>query len=186
MRRVVLALFSLLLLVSGSPAFAQGLEPGDVTRFIKAITEVEARAPAELSDWRARVIAADAEEDLLDGGGHVALYRRGYDELATPEDQALLDSIFAASGFEIYEEWPSISDRIYAAYLKLQAERGAFAMVAALSEEQLAIIAPDMINTVRQLKIFFPAAEKTGPDDLAIVRPYLTELEIAMEDQFSQ
>ena len=52
--------------------------------------------------------------------------------------------------------------------------------------EQLAIVAPDMINTVRQLKIFFPAAEKIGPDDLAIVRPYLEELEIAMGDQFSQ
>ena len=59
-------------------------------------------------------------------------------------------------------------------------------MVSALSEEQLAIVAPDMINTVRQLKIFFPAAEKIGPDDLAIVRPYLEELEIAMGDQFSQ
>jgi len=186
MKCFVLALFGLLLFVSSGSAFAQGLEPGDVTRFITAIDELEARGDAELSDWQARIDAADAEEDLLDEWGHIALYRRGFEELATPDEKLLLNSIFAASGFEINEDWPSISDRVFAAYLKLQAERGAFTVISGLSEEQLAIIAPEMVGEVRKLKVFFPAAEKIGPDDLAIVRPYLAELEIAMEDQFSQ
>jgi len=59
-------------------------------------------------------------------------------------------------------------------------------VISGFSEEQLAIIAPDTISEVRKLKVFFPAAEKIGSDDLAIVRPYLDQLEAAMEDQFSQ
>jgi len=186
MRHFVLALFGLIFTVSSAPAFAQGLELGDVTRFIAAIDELEARGDAELGDWQARVDAADAAEDLLDEWGHVALYRRGYEELATPEEKLLLDSVFLGAGFERYEDWRLISDLIFAAYLKLQSERGAFTVISGLSEEQLAIIAPEMVGEVRKLKVFFPAAEKIGSDDLAIVRPYLNELEVAMEDEFSQ
>jgi len=183
MRRVFIAVFSLYFLMANSAAFAQGLEPADVTRFIKAITELELRGEAELGDWQARLDVIDAKTELLDEWGHIALYRHGYEKLATAKEQTLLDNIFAGAGFEVYEEWPLISDRIFAAYLKLQAERGAFTVITALSEEQLAIIAPDMVSEVQKLKVFFPAAEKTGSDNLAIVRPYLSELEIAMNDQ---
>jgi len=120
-----------------------------------AITELEVRGDATLSDWKARIDAADAADDLLDEWGHVALYRRGYEELATPEEKLLLNSIFLGAGFEGYENWPSISDRIFAGYLKLQAERGAFAVISNFSEEQLAIIAPDSITEIRKLKVFF-------------------------------
>jgi len=166
------------------PRFEYDLTNQDVLNYIKATDQVEHLYKSELSALKARFDASLQIAAPLDESGYIALYRYTYNGLATLDEKNILDRIYFDAGFSnVTGNWPELSDRIFSSYLKLQAERGASDILNSLSDALLAQLPAQQVSEIRQLKVMFIAAENlTSNRDLAIARPHLSELEIAMKD----
>ena len=184
--KFVLVMFSLAVSLLGSPSFAQSLETEDVTRFITAVEALEERGVVELDALQDRFEASLEVAAPLDSEGRIALYQHTYNNLALPSEKRVLDSIFAAAGFQAHENWQMQSDLIVAAYFKLKADEGVFDLLAALSATQSDLLTPEMVKQIEVLIVMAQAAEFASPDDVVLVQPYLEQLEAAMEDVFPQ
>jgi len=167
------------------PRFEHLLTEQDVLKYIKANKEIEQFHKDKLSSLQARFQKSLDVAAPLDGAGYVALHRHTYNDLATRDEKALLDDIHSKAGFSLITgDWPETSDRIFSAYLKLQTERGAYAVLNAMSDTFLDRLPREQVVQIKQSKIMFEAAENLTSDiDLAIVRPHLRDLEIAMKDK---
>lgn len=166
------------------PRFEHFITDRDVLYYIRATIEIERTHKDALSSLQARFDTSAEVAVPLDEAGYVAVNRHLYNDLATPDEKELLDDIYFAAGFIAVAKWPEKSDRIFSAYLKLQAEQGAYDILNALSDTMLARLPAKQVEEIRRTRVMMRAAiELTSNTDLEIVRPHLSALEIAMDDE---
>jgi len=167
------------------PRFERFLTERDVLNYIQATTEIEQTHKETLDSLQARFEASAEVAVPLDASGYVAVNRHTYNDLATLDEKEFLDSVYYTAGFSRIGNWPETSDRIiFSAYLKLQAERGVYDLLNSLSDVLLARLPEKQVAEIRRTKVMMLAAvELTSDIDLAIVRPHLSALEIAMDDE---
>jgi len=169
------------------PRFERFLTERDVLNYIQATTEIEQTHKETLGSLQARFEASAEVAVPLDASGYVAVNRHTYNDLATLDEKEFLDSVYYTAGFSRIGNWPETSDRIFSAYLKLQAERGVYDLLNSLSDVLLARLPAKQVAEIRRTKMMMLAAvELTSDIDLAIVRPHLSALEIAMDDEMGK
>lgn len=169
------------------PRFEHLLTEIHVQSYIAAIADLERNHTPALSALQARFDASLAIAAPLDPAGYVALNRHTYNDLANIDEKELLDSIYRGAGFATTSNWPELSDRIVSAYLKLQIERGVYEIIASMSETLLARLPEKTAIQIKRLKIMLASADRlTTNIDLEVVRPFLLQLEVAMQDVLPQ
>ncbi|KAB7614633.1 hypothetical protein F9L33_08325 [Amylibacter sp. SFDW26] len=184
MLKLTTLLTSIIFMAFGGIAFSKDLTSKDVTHFTTLIDLLEHEYRGSLSNLKTKFDTSSAAQFPTNNAGHVALYDHTYNDLANDTEQGIIDKAVIQSGYSEDDDWISKSDRIVAAYIKIQTDKGLYKNIISMPNSALQSLPTDVANQIKGLLAIIPAAEKASDADVAVVRPHMAALETAMTDGF--